>query len=198
MSTLPLQLSELEQQIASAVSSQVSEAIAGRAEEEEQRRREAIEAEQWLRDDEERRRRAGEAQRQEKAKKARVLQLTKRVAFRMRSGLLHAVFSSWAALAMGAAQSRREAEAGQREAEAASRAAEAARQQTEAQRAAQQASFLSQLDDVGSAWFDAMCSRSELTRGGPKGLIRQISEKAGVTMEDEEGGEYLGSRDFLR
>ena len=29
-------------------------------------------------------------------------------------------------------------------------------------------------------------------------MIRQISERAGVTNEDELGGEYLGSRDFLR
>ena len=74
--------------------------------------------------------------------------------------------------------------------EAAAAAAREARQREDEQRARLQSHLVTQLQEVGVAWFDEMQQNSELMNAGPKGIVRSAMVKAGMTED--------GAPDILR
>ena len=119
----------------------------------------------------------------------RQLQIVKQVLGRMRNKLLSTTFCAWAQEVAQRVKTRELKKLAEEQFTAKQREEEE-RTMKEAQQATKHESFLTQLREVGGAWFDEMMHSSELMTCGPKKIIRSINEKAGVSEEDES--------DFLR
>lgn len=158
------------------------------AEEEERRSSQLVEGERRWREQEEERRRVME----EKERKARELQLRKRVMGRVLNRLISTCFHTWADQARRRAIERR-----------AEVAAEETRQKLETERRTMQDDFLNRLRAAGGAWFDEMIGASELMHAGPKGLLQRRFDSSqqpppSLPADSSGGGLLAGARAAAR